>query len=1854
MPSTFRFGDYELRELAEDAGRVLCRGWRVGPGGSETRVLGVLTSARLSDPLGDERLVHEYALRDDLNNGWAARPFELVREKERTLLVLEDPGGEPLHLSRDVPMELGTFLTIAIAIAEALGNVHAAGLVHKDIKPSNLLVDFASGAVWLTGFGIASRLPRERQAVGPPELIAGTLAYMAPEQTGRMNRSVDSRSDLYACGVTYYQALTGALPFSADDPMGWIHCHVARQATPPTERVQSIPHMLSALVMKLLAKAPDERYQTASGVAADLRRCQAEWAARGTIESFPLGRLDVADRLVIPESLYGRQPAIDRLLAAFARVVAGGQTELVLVSGYSGIGKSSVVSELHKALVSRRGLFAAGKFEQYKRNIPYATLAQAFQSLTRALLGKGETELSKWRDALRVELGENAQLIVHIVPELEFLIGKQPPVLDLPPQQAKTRFQTLFRRFVKVFATAEHPLVLFLDDLQWLDEATLGMLEYLATDPEVRHLLLIGAYRDNEVSLAHPLTRMLDNLRQNEAIVEEIWLAPLIRQDLSLLVADAFSCDIDRADPLARLVHEKTGGNPFFAIQFVSELVEEGLIGFDRDGACWRWELDRIHGRRHTDNVVDLMVEKINRLSIETKDALQKLSCFGNAAEVSMFAILLGKSNDAARADLWDAILLDLVQCSEGAYKFSHDRIQEAAYSLMSERPRAEMHLRIGRLFATNGSAEKRLEATFDIVNQLNRGMSLITSGDEREELAEFNLVAGSRAQATTAYASALGYFSAGLALLPEDRWVRRHELTFSLELHRAECEFLTGQPEDAEKRLEMLVSQAANTVEKSTIERLSIDVYTVLDQTGNVVNACLAYLRQLGIDWPSHPTEQEARREYDRIWALLGGRAIEGLIEQPLMIDPESLAILDVLTKLYPTATLMDANLLCVAVCRAINLSLERGHCDASCVAYVHFGTIAGPRFGNYQAASRFGQLAWDLVDKRGLKRFQARTYHWLAQFVLPWATHLKACRGLTRQAYQAATEAGDLSVAVYCSDILNTHYLATGDPLAETQIQAENGLEFAKKTRFGHQIDVQSTQLAIIRNLRGLTDKFGCLDNAQYSEALVETHVTPHPAVYWVRKLQARFFAGDYSSALDAAARARPNLWTLAAMFEEAEFHFYAALALTRSYISTVADRDNGGESVASEDEVSSSVPAKHHMQALAIHHRQLETWASNCLENFENRAALVGAEIARLEGRELDAERLYHLSIRSAKANGFTNNEALAYELAAGFYAARGLGEIAHLYLRNARNAYLRWGADGKALQLESIHPQLRRIGSMLDPTSTILASLEHLDLATIIKVSQAVSAEIIPDRLIVTLMRVAVEHAGAERGVLILSRKGELRIEAEATASGDDTVVRLLEMPVTGSELPAAIVQYAARTQETVILEDGEIRNPFSTDPYVRQRRARSILCLPLVKQGVLIGILYLENNLIARVFTPNRVAVLKLLASQAAISLENMHLYTDLEEREAKVRRLVDANIVGIFIWNSLGEIIEANKAFLQMVGYGREDVEVGGLSWGDLTPLDSPENANRVEAALNTTEIAAPFERELLRKDGSRLSVLFGEAAFGRQRSEGVAFVVDLTERNRAEAEFREGERKYREIQVELEHANRVATMGQLSASIAHEVTQPIAAALTNADTALRWLMAQPPNIEKVRQALVRIAENGNRAAEVIGSIRALIKKDPPRMGSVQINETIREVITLAQGEVLKSEVSLRTELAERLPPVRGDKVQLQQVLLNLIINAAEAVAGSSATSGDLLITTSESEFHDVLVSVADSGPGLPSGSHERLFDAFYTTKSSGLGMGLPICRTIIEAHGGRLWATANLPRGAVFQFTVPSRLVAN
>jgi PAS domain S-box-containing protein len=1867
MESMWQAGTLEVADgagqtLRDDGEFALYRArCRSAGNGSLQPVLVVAPRQEHIAPRSLRRMEHEFLLRTQLDPAWAVRPLALAAHQGRPVLVLEDPGGEPLDRLIGSPMELGLFLRLAVGLSTSLGQVHKHGLIHKDIKPANALVNPATGQVWLMGFGIASRLLRERQSPEPPEFIAGTLPYMAPEQTGRMNRSIDSRSDLYSLGVTLYQMLTRSLPFTASDPMEWVHCHIARQPVQPSERVKQVPDPVSAIILKLLAKTAEERYQTAAGVEADLRRCLTEWEAMTRIDAFTIGAHDTSDRLLMPEKLYGRDREREALLAAFAEVVASGTPVLVLVSGYSGIGKSSVVHELHKAIVRPRGIFISGKFDQYKRDIPYATLAQAFRNLIRQILSQSEAEVDAWRNAMRNALGPNGQLIVSLIPELEFIIGQQPPVAELPATDAESRFHMVFRSFLDVFARKEHPLALFLDDLQWLDAATLKLLEHLVTHPDVRHLLLIGAFRDNEVSTSHPLIQTLNAIRQTEVAVREIALAPLSLDHVTQFIADTLHCEHASAEPLAGLVYGKTLGNPFFAIQFLTALAEEGLLVFESDAAAWTWDLGRIKAKGYTDNVVDLMVGKLKRMSDMTQERLKQLACLGNVAEIATLSLVHGLSEEHIHAALWEAVRTELIVRQEGGYAFVHDRVQEAAYGLIPERERPSIHLRIGRLLADQTPSEKLEDSIFDIVNQLNRGAGLITSPEERERVAGLNLIAGKRAKIATAYASAHAYFSAGQALLTEDTWERRYPLMFALEFHRAECEFLSSQLPAAENRLAMLAARTATLVDSAAVACLRLELYTTLDRSDLGVDLCLEYLRRIGVHWSPHPTKEQVRAEYDEIWRRIGSRSLEALVDLPLISDPQWRATLDVLAQVVTPALFTDDNLLCLVLCRMANISLEHGNSSASCFAYVWLGMIVGPHFNDYPTAFRFGQLGFDLVERRGLDRFKARVYMSFGNLVNPWTKHVRTGRPLVRRAFNTANEIGDLTFAAYSCNNLITNLLASGEPLPDVQREAEAGLAFARKIKFGLVIDIITSQLRLILTLRGLTPAFNSFNDAQFDEARFEAHFEQDPRLalpacwYWIRKLQARFHAGEYESAIDAELQAQRLLWTSPSFFEVAEYRFYAALARAAYCNATSADKH---------------AP---HREALAAHHRQLEVWAHHCPENFGNCTALISAEIARIEGRYLEAEHLYEESIRLAREHGFVQNEGIASELAARFYTARGFGTIAQAYLRNARYCYLRWGADGKVRQLDESYSDLQRERSPSPPSTTIGAPVEHLDLTTVVKVSQAVSGEIVLEKLIDTLMRTALEHAGAQRGLLIVTHGGAQRLEAEATTGGDAIVVRFRRASISEAELPDSVLHYVVRTQESVILDDASAQNAFPADEYIRRNRVRSVLCLPLIKQTTLIGVLYLENNLAPGVFTPARSAVLKLIASQAAISLEYAYLYSDLQQENSERRRaeqalrrseayLAQAQIVsqtGSFGWNPVTDKVYWSAETYRIFKYD----PATPLELPQILQRTHPEDKDLLEQTLERARHEKrdfDLEYRLLMRDGSVKHLQVVARALADEESGALEFVgamMDVTRRKRADEAQRTQEREREEMQRRLQQAAKMEAIGRLAGGIAHDFNNILGAIIGYGELALDNVSED----SAVRHHVDQVMHAGVRGKRLVDNILAFSRGGIGERAPLQVQSVVQEALELLSS-TLPAVVHLKRALDAGDTAVVGDATQLHQVVMNLCTNAVHAMEEGGLLTvllervavGERRLLSHGTLLYPglyVRLSVGDTGTGIPPAVLERMFEPFFTTKrvGDGTGLGLALVHGILADFGGVIDVATQIGLGTTFTIWLPA-----
>lgn len=1423
-----------------------------------------------------ERIEHEYSLRGSLDPAWAVRPIELLRYPDGMTLVLEDFSGNPLDIAFTFPMDLSQFLNAAISTSSAMAGMHTANIVHKDINPRSILIDASTCEVKFTGFGSAS-LASEQQTVQIPGVIEGNLPYISPEQTGRMNRPFDYRTDMYSFGVTLYQMLTGELPSTAKDPLELVYAHIAITPTPPSKVLPRLPEVVSDIDMKLVSKVPDERYQSALGLKSDLERCRAQLETTGRIESFPLGEQDIPEKLQIPQKLYGREMEIARLIDTFAQVMRDGNPALMLVSGYSGIGKSSLVRELYRPAVKEHGFFISGKFDQYKRNIPYSTIIQAFQELVQQILSESEEDIAEWRQCLHDAIGINGQLIVDIIPQIELIIGAQAPVVELPPTEAQNRFNYVFRQLVGVFATREHPLVVFLDDLQWADAASLKLMEYIITSTDTKYLLIVGAYRDNEVDPAHPLTFSVENIRREGARTEEIHLSEISFEALGQFIADILHSSEARVEPLTQLIYEKTSGNPFFVIQLLGTIHHEGLVWFNRESLAWGWDIGRITAVGFTDNVADLMVTRLEGLPEATRDMLKIAAAVGNQFDVHTLSVVNEKPEEEMERELQSLVNDRLILQSGGIYKFAHDRIQQAAYSLIPMDNRGGVHLGIGRLLLVDTLDCALDESVFDMVNQFNQGSALIDLEDEMEIVAELNLAAGRRAKASAAFASAVAYFSAGISILPEGSWESLYDLTYALHLERAECEFLSGSHEEAEESFPSLLARARTNMDKSKIYHIKISLHITKGENDIAVASGIECLKLFGITLSAHPTRDEMLKDYNLVWSTLGDRSIESLIDLPRMEDPEKIAALNTLSTMTPASYFSDANLRYLTATQMVNLSLQHGNSDASSHGYNFFGLNLGPIFNKYEEGYRFGRLAIDLIDRDNIIAYRGRVYYDFANQTNIWSRSIKSSLDYMNTAYDVLLEVGDFTYACYCGNNIVTLRRVKGDPLPEVYQSSEKYLAFAQKVRYDVTKDIIIDMQRLIRNLQGLTSNFSTFSDDEFDEDEHEAKVLSYRmpiAICWhyILKLQARFMSGDYDKALEAANSAEPLLWSTLTAVHHTEFRYYYALVLSSIYDQASDDEKN------------------RYLEVIKSSQAHFAEWSENCPENFRHGYLLLSAELANVTGDDMEAMQLYDSAIKSAKANGFIQNEGIGNELAARFYLKRGFEVIAKAYMREARYCYQRWRADGKVKQLDQLYPQLLE-RSTLAVTPEMGVSETHLDVMTVAKASQAISSEIDLSRLLDTLMKIMVEQAGAEKGYLLLAHEGGFTIDVEARVESGEIKVAMPESTLSMSALPGSILNYVTRTKEMVLLDDARSPNPFSEDAYIVENRPKSVLCLPIVRQTDLVGMLYIENNLVSGAFTTNKITVLELLSSQAAISLQNAMEYAKRRQAEESLREL---------------------------------------------------------------------------------------------------------------------------------------------------------------------------------------------------------------------------------------------------------------------------------------------------------------------------------------------------------------------------
>ena len=1431
----------------------------------------------------------EYEIITTLKLPGVIEAYSLETDQHGLFMVLEDFGGISLRQClSEGPLSLEVFLPLAVEIVEILSQVHHRHIMHKDLNPSNLVWNRETGQVKLIDFGIATVLSRENPTLRSPDVLEGTLAYISPEQTGRMNRTLDYRTDFYSLGVTFYELLTGQRPFPATDAMELVHAHIAKHPVPPHEQTPGIPRALSEIVLKLMAKNAEDRYQSAQGIKADLEQGLQHWRATGAMPRYALGRHDVSDRFQIPQQLYGRDREIETLLATFERV-SEGAGEMLLLSGYAGIGKTALVQEVHKPITRRRGYFIAGKFDQLQRNVPYASLAKAFQGLIRQLLTESEERIAAWREHLLAALGPNGQVIIDVIADVELLIGPQPALPALAPTEAQHRFKRTFHHFIRVFACPEHPLVLFLDDLQWADTASLDLVQFLMTAPDRPCLLLLGAYRDNEVSEAHRLMSMIKEIRNAGVVVHHIVLAPLGLPHVNQLIAETLKAALTRTHPLADLVRAKTNGNPFFMKEFLKSLYTEELLAFDLQQRRWQWDLEAIQARDMTDNVVELMAHKVQRLPALTQQVLKRAACIGSVFDLQTLAIVYDKPARETATDLWEAIAEGLVLPLGDAYtlmtldvegltdevvveyKFAHDRIQQAVYSLIPESDKKAVHQQVGRLLLRNTPPEERDQRLFDIVNHLNLGVERFEDRQARYQQIELNLAAGRKAKASAAYQTAYQYLQVGVDLLETDSWERHYDLALRLTLEALEAAYLSGHHQQMEQLAEVVERKAQNFLDKAKVFEIRIRAYNALAKPLEAVHAGLEILKLLGVEFPETPGQAHFERGLKRIEDAMQGKRIEDLVDLPEMTDPATLTSLRILSVIYPAAFVGFPEIFPLCVLRMVELSIIHGNAVASIDAYVAYGLLLCGPAGDSDTGYRFGKLAMDLLERFEAQELRAKVIVVFNIFIKPWKQPVREAAKAALEAYHIGLETGDLHFGTQAAFLYTFASFWCGVALPGLEREMAQYGEVLRQLKQEQNLHLIRLYRQAVLNLMGPIEDPCRLVGEAYDEetTLPLLFETPDPNELrniYLLKLVLCYLFGDFRQAVEYAAEAEKLMGVLTGTMAIPIFTFYDSLARLAVF-----------------DDASSS-EKEQILQRVAAHQQRMKHWAQHAPMNYLHRFCLVEAERARVLEHEVEARDYYDKAVTLAREHAYTQDEALANERAAHFYLERGLTNLARHYSRDAHHAYLRWGAQAKVDDLEARYPQLLASATPVSDDTTTTRSGMHtsqaLDLTSLLKASQAISGEIVLDKLLATLMKIAIENAGAQQGSLILERAGRWVIEAEG-AIDEQAVTVLQALPietVAPDRFPAAIVNYVIRTRESVVLSDAGRQGPFTRDPYVVARQAKSVLCAPLIYQGELNGVLYLENRLTPGVFTRDRLEVLNLLSSQAAISIKNATLY----------------------------------------------------------------------------------------------------------------------------------------------------------------------------------------------------------------------------------------------------------------------------------------------------------------------------------------------------------------------------------------
>ncbi|MED1952057.1 AAA family ATPase [Brevibacillus centrosporus] len=1522
------------------------------------------------------KLKHEYRVLESIQSDAVETLVELVHNDRETLLITEDHGGLPLSsLLKTRQFSTMEILTIALGIAQCMKTIHEKRVLHKDINPMNILVYPETLEVKLINFGLSTRLYQEYQSAMNPKEWQGNLRYVSPEQTGRMNRTVDYRSDYYSFGITLYEMLTGKPPFLATDALELVHAHMARKPVPPNQTHPSISPVLSDLVLKCLSKNVEDRYLSSAGLIADLQQCLSQLQTAGYISDFPLGMQDRADKLHISEKLYGREPELALLTESFEQI-SSGATRLVMLNGSAGVGKSALVREAQKTFLQGKGRFISGKFDQFKQSAPYSGILLAFQDLIRQILAGNERELHMWRETIAEALQGMGQVIVDVIPQLEMIIGKQQSVPELPAAEAKNRFQMVMQRFVRIWAKPEHPLVLFLDDLQWADPSSLFLIQEMISDLQVSHFLLLCSYREQEQGQLNPLLSALIEMGSQSRILRQFSLHPLEVGEVSHLLADSIQVEPQATHDLAQIVHKKTAGNPFFTRQFIKSLYEKGLMTYVPDTGKWAWNLEEIEKLETAENVADFLVERMRLLPMLTQKLLAHAACLGNHFYLHMVAKARNLKESETIRHIWPAVEEGLLYPLEGDgylaytaleeedaaahnkihFTFLHDRIQQAAYSLLSEVERKMVHLKLGRMMRElSNSYESSL--LFEICNHMYEGAELIDEQAERVQVARCHLLAGQRAKLSTAFDAALRFFRHGTEVLREEGWEANRQLMVELYTMRAEAEYLCNNFETAESLFALVKEYAKTNAEQVRILQIQVHMYTTLAKFPLVVELASQALKLLGVHIPAKPGKLDILKEMWHIKKNLKGRKADELLYMPDVPEENYRMAMTMISYAGPSSYFVDLNWFALTILRVLHLSLVHGNDVASANGYTGYGIVQATQFGKYQEGYDYGLLACSVADSFHDPIAISKAYGAFAIMINHWRDHAKTNIPLLKKAIQHGLESGGNIYVAYSAHGLLEAMLFCGSLIEELHQQIDQYEDLIRQLKV---VDHDDRLLLLKQALHSLThwedvDQTtfcaGDFDEEVYVQALRTDGTNYKRYMYNYYKSMVHLLYGNYQEAAWMSTEAEQWIETVSGQLLVSEHVFIQALALTGLYPqASWSDKQKYGKKI-------------------KANLKKMKKWAANCADNFQHKYLLMYAEWVRVNGKPEAATPFYEQSIQAAKKSGFLQNEALAYELAAKHFLQMGMNTVARIYMTEAHFAYMQWGAAAKARDLEVKYQYyLESTGSHQAMTNMAVAgnTPDMVDFMTVIKASQTIASEIKLDRLLTTMLRTVMSNAGAQRGFIILKKDSEWFIEAAGSIDEDMEILQSIPYEQ-GTLLSVATVNYVMRTEEMLVLHEAYVEAIFFKDPYISKNMPKSILCAPLWQQGKMVGVVYLENNESTHVFNEGRTELLRLLFSQIATFIENARLYHQLEQWNHSLEKMVGERT------DEIESLLRANKNLLNNAGqgflsfgkdlrvhseYSRECVrifgkELAGLSVAELLYPQSKEDQGFIQSLLS-------------------------------------------------------------------------------------------------------------------------------------------------------------------------------------------------------------------------------------------------------------------------------------------------------------